>query len=160
MAKTGQYGPILPVDPVVLTSGTIEFQESASHANKRGTPVVIDANGRVDEAGTSFGAAGVYGISANEGNNGSAGANNQLVWPIKKGSRWEITLDGVLALTDIGDKVGLVKDGTTGYWYGAVSDGGDQVLIVDYVKGPGGYDIGDTKARVIVEFIDSVLQGA
>jgi hypothetical protein len=102
----------------------------------------------------------VFGITADAASNGSAGANNILVWPIKKGSKWEITLDGVLALTDLREAVGLAADSTTGYWYASTADTGAQAYVVDYVKGPGGFAIGDTKARVIIEFKDSVLQTA
>lgn len=158
MAKTGSYGPILPVDADTFSAGTREYSESASLALVRGTPCTIDSAGRVDDAATTFTA--VFGITANAAENGSADANNLIVWPIRKGSKWEITLDGVLALTDIIADVGLAADSTTGYWYASTADTGAQAVVVDYVKGPGGYEIGDTKARVIIEFKDSVLQTA
>lgn len=155
MVQTGVYGPIFPVDASVYQAGTIELEESASYAGERGTPVVIDANGRVDEAATT--PTSLYGISLSEGNNGSAGANKCQVFPIKKGSRWSIVLDGTLALTDLGTAVGILKDATTGYWYAAVADSGDQVFIHGIAPG---WDVGDTKARVIVEFLDTNLQQA
>lgn len=158
MAKTGAYQPILPADADTFVSGLREYEQSASLTGKRGTPVVIDGNGRIDEASQTF--TSVFGISANEGDNTGAGVDKIVVFPIKKGSHWEITLDGVLALTDLSAEVGLASDSTTGYWYASTADTGAQARIVDYVKGPGGYDIGDTKARVIIEFKDSVLQFA
>jgi hypothetical protein len=155
---TGAYGPILPVDAETFESGTRQYEQSASFTGKRGTPVVIDGNGRIDEAASTF--TSVFGISANTGANTGAGVDKLIVFPIRKGSKWEITLDGVLALTDLKEAVGLAADSTTGYWYASTADTGAQAYVVDYVKGPGGYEIGDTKARVIIEFKDSVLQTA
>ena len=153
----GAYGPILPRDPRIFSAGTISIPEAASLTIKRGTPVVYDSAGRADAAATSF--TSVFGISAEDGHNGTAGQYELLVWPIKQGEKWQVSLLEALAQTTLGDtNVGFVKDSTTGYWYASTADAGAQARVVDYIKGPAGLAIGDTKAQVEIVFHTTILQ--
>jgi hypothetical protein len=51
-----------------------------------------------------------------------------------------------------GGVYGIVKDGTTGFWYVDDGDGGDQVEVVRRVETPSLGAVGDTKWRGIVKF--------
>lgn len=153
----GAYIAIEPRDPRTFTSGLIPYPEAASLTIKKGTPVVIDTNGRIDAASATF--TSIYGISAEDGHNGTAGQYEILVWPIHEGTQWKVALLEALTQTTIGDTlVGFVKDATTGLWYASTADGGAQGLVVDYVRGPAGMNIGDTKAPVYVIFKTTKFQ--
>ena len=148
-----------PKDPAVWTNGTIEYPEAATQTFKRGTPVVLDSNGRIAACGAS--PASIFGVAATAGQNGSAGQYTTIVIPLRANQLWRMSL--LEALTQnlfgqSGGKVGIVKDATTGFWYASTADTGDQVVLVDYVQGPAGMVIGDTIAPVYVEFVSTVLQ--
>lgn len=145
----GTYQPWMPHDWSTFTNGTVETPEAASLTIKRGTPVVIDTNGRIDAAGTS--PTSIIGVSAEDGHNGTAGQYLMRWWPIRPNQIWRMTLLEALAQTTIGDTdAGVLIDATSGYWYASTSDGGAQVRIIDYLQGPAGFVIGDTKATVFV----------
>lgn len=137
----------------------ISTPEAASLTIKRGTPVKVDANGRIDAVAATF--TEIAGISAEDGSNGSAGANDILWQVITPGSKWRVALLEALAQTNLGDTlVGFVKDTTTGFWYASTADTGAQARIIDYVRGPlntGTVAIGDTKVPVIVVFEPTLL---
>ncbi len=153
----GAYFAWLPRDPDTFLKGMISYPEAASLTIKRGTPVVIDTNGRVDTAATTF--TSVFGVAAEDGHNGTAGQYEILVWPIKQGQQWRVPLLTALAQTNIADEeVGFVKDATTLFWYASTTDTGAQGRIVDYVRGPAGMVIGDTKAPIYVVFHTTKLQ--
>ena len=147
----------MPRDPQLFSRGLISTPEAASNASKRGALLLINASGDIAECGAA--PASITSIAAADGHNGLAEANSQLHFPIRAGDQFEVTLLETLAQGQIADTdVGFVKDATTGYWYASTADAGAQARIIDYVKGPGGWDIGDTKARVIVVFHTTKLQ--
>lgn len=151
------YIKIEPRDADTRINGLRSLPEAASLTIEAGTPVVIDSAGRIDAAASTF--TSVYGIAAEDGHNGTAGQYEILVWPIKQGSEWRIALNTALAQTDLGDTdVGLAKDTTTGLWYASTSDTGAQARVVDYLRGPAGGAIGDTKAPVFIVFHTTKLQ--
>lgn len=153
----GAYGPILPRDPHTFTGGLLEYPEAASQTFTRGTPVIIDANGRVAAAGAA--PALIFGIACDPGQNGTAGQYNTRVWPLRASEQWQISLLEALAQTQIGlVDAGVVKDATTGYWYASTADAGAQARIVDYLKAPAGLNIGDTKATIYVVFHTTKIQ--
>lgn len=154
---TFAYIAIEPRDADTRINGLRSAPEAASLTIKKGTPIVFDSAGRLDAAASTF--TSVLGISAEDGHNGTAGQYELLYWPIKQGSEWRIALNTALAQTDLGDTdVGLAKDTTTGLWYASTSDTGAQARIVDYVRGPAGGTIGDTKAPVYIVFHTTKLQ--
>lgn len=135
----------------------LSYPEAATLTIKRGTPVVIDTNGRIDAAATTF--TSVFGVAAEDGHNGTAGQYEILVWPIKSYEQWRVPLLTALTQTNMADEeVGFVKDATTTYWYASTTDTGAQGRIVDYVRGPAGLAIGDTKAPVYVVFHGTKIQ--
>lgn len=155
----GAYFAWLPHDQIIYNSGCESIPEAASLTIKRGTPVIKDANGRVDAAGAS--PALIYGVAAEDGHNGTAGQYELLVWPLRVNQKWRICLLEALAQNLLGlaaGDCGIVKDATTGFWYASTADGGAQCRIVDYVKGPAGFTIGDTKAAGIFHFHSTKLQ--
>jgi hypothetical protein len=157
MAKTGAFTAIMPRDPALFYRGLLEAPEAASQTYKRGAIVLGDAAGRIAEVAAT--PTSILGIAANDGQNGTAGQYNALYYPIRPGDQFEITLLETLAQTQLFDTdAGVVKDGTTSAWYASTADGGAQVRIIDYIKGPGGWDIGDTKARVLVIFHTTKLE--
>lgn len=134
----------------------VSIPEVASLTCKRGTPVLINANGFVDVCGAA--PASIYGLAAEDGHNGTEGQYELLVEPITNTREYEITLLETLAQTQLSEAVGLVKDATTGFWYASTADAGAQAKIVDYVRGPGGWAIGDVKARVFIRFDNANIQ--
>jgi len=155
----GYYQAIKPRDPSEYVNGTLEYPESASFAGKRGTPVVLDANGRVDEAGTT--PTSIFGISVTQGHNTGAGVDKCLVYPMRQGVQWQITLLEALAQNMMGQSDGLcgiLIDATTGYWYASTANGGAQFQIIDYLQGPAGFVIGDTLATVYGTFLTTKFQ--
>ncbi len=153
----GAYFAWLPRDPHTFIAGMLSFPEAASLAVKRGTPVVIDTNGRIDLAPVTF--TSVFGVTAEDAHNGTAGANNILVWPIRQMEQWRVPLITALAQTNIADEeVGFVGDTASGYWGASTTNTGAQGRVVDYVQGPAGLTIGDTLAPVYVVFHATKLQ--
>lgn len=146
MAQTGAYQAILPRDQRDYDGGILSYPEAASQTFKRGTPVILDSAGRIAAAGTD--PALIFGFSVEEGHNGTAGQYDALVTPLRASSQWQITLLETLAQNLIGlaaGDCGLVKDATTGFWYASTANAGAQFRLVDYLKGPAGFAIGDAK---------------
>lgn len=159
MALTGAYQRIIPRDPHILTAGSISQPEAASQTFKAGTPVIYDAAGRIAAAGAA--PAVVAGIALSDGQNGTAGQYNTVFYPLRANEQWQITLLETLAQIQLGlstGDVGLVKDATTGLWYASTADAGAQARVVDFLSGPAGYSIGDTKATVYISFHAAKLQ--
>lgn len=155
----GAYQAWLPRDPKIFVSGLVEYPEAASQTYARGTPVVLDSNGRIAAAGAS--PSSIFGVAGESGQNGTAGQFNTRVWPLRANDIWQLTLNEALAQNLIGQAggdLGVVKDATSGFWYGSTGDGGAQCRIVDYLQGPAGFNIGDTKATVFVMFHTTKLQ--
>lgn len=155
----GAYVAWLPRDPQILISGFREYPEAATQTYKRGTPVTLDSNGRIAAAGASPNP--IYGVAGEDGQNGTAGQYLTRVYPLRANQEWQIALTNTLAQNLIGQAggdLGVVKDATSGYWYGDTGDGGAQCRIVDYLQGPAGFAIGDTKALVFVVFHTTKLQ--
>lgn len=153
----GAYFAWLPRDPKQYMSGMISYPEAASLVVKRGTPVVIDTNGRIDTAASTF--TSFFGVTAEDAHNGTAGQYEILVWPIRQGDQWRVPLLTAFAQTNIADEeVGFAPDTTSKYWYASTTDTGAQGRIVDYVRGPAGMVIGDTKIPVYVVFHTTKFQ--
>lgn len=147
----------IPVVPHGAHPPLVSTPEAASLAIKKGTPVLIDSAGRVAAAGTTF--TEIAGFSAEDGHNGTAGQYEMLWIPVTPGSKWRVALLEALAQSQLGDTlVGWVKDtGSSGLWYVSTADTGAQSRLIDYVRGPAGGTIGDTKAAVIVVFEPTIL---
>lgn len=153
----GQYVAWLPRSPRVYNSGTISIPEAASLTAKRGTPGLYDANGRADVVAAGPALTGF--IFAEDGHNGTAGQYEVLVWPLRADDEWVIPILNTLAQSQIGKTdFGIVKDATTSYWYGDSGDGGAQFKPIDYVRGPAGFVIGDTKWLAIGKFHTTKIQ--
>lgn len=157
MAVTGAYKAWLPRDPQILTAGTISVPESASLTAKRGTPGLWDGSGNAAACTTLPTVIGF--IFAEDGHNGSANANSVLVWPLRANQQWQVVLLDALALTQIADtELGIVQDTVTNFWYASTADTGAQCRAVDYLTGPAGFNIGDSKAAIFVEFHTTKIQ--
>jgi hypothetical protein len=153
----GAYVAWQPRDPDILEAGTIPIPESASLTAKRGTPGIWDSAGQAAACTTAPTSIGF--IFADDGHNTTAGAYNILVWPLRANQQWRIALSDALTQAFIGRQlIGVVQDTVTNYWYGSTADGGSQCKAVDYLSGPAGFNIGDTKALVYVEFIYTKIQ--
>jgi len=157
----GAYFPWYPFDQNVYDECIEEWPESASLTGLAGTPVIIDSNGRIDECGTSPSV--IYGVLAADGKNGTAAQYKNLVIRLRAGDKWVICVDEALAQNLLGvaaGNLGVVKDATTGLWYGSTGDAGDQCRAVGYIQGttPPGFQIGDTKWAAFVVFDDANLQ--
>jgi len=124
------------------------LDEVASFVGKAGTPVLKNSAGRIDECGTA--PALIYGVIAEDGHDAAASDTNKiLVYRIRPGDKWVIPVSEALALNMLGvaaGDLGIVKDSTTGLWYGSTGDAGAQCRVVDFEKGPTppGFAIGDT----------------
>lgn len=148
----GTFLAIQPRDPRIFEEGAKEYPEAASQTYKKGALVIL-SSGTIAEAGAA--PATVFGIALKDGNNAADTSTNALVYPIKGNEDFSITLLESLTQAMLGSQdCGVVKDATTGVWYASTADGGAQVRIVDYAKGPAfnNLGVGDTKARVVVNF--------
>lgn len=155
----GQYFGWYPFDQSAINECTHSHPEAASFAAKRGTPVLKDTNGRIDVCGTS--PALIYGVTLEDGHNGTAGQYNVLVAEIRAGDAWVIPILEAMALNQqglAGGDCGIVKDATTGLWYGSTADAGAQCRIFEAEPPPAGMNIGDTKWPGRVKFHSSKLQ--
>lgn len=153
----GVYVAWQPRDAKILIQGLISVPESASLTAKRGTPGLWDANGRAAAVGASPASIGF--IFAEDGHNGTAGANNVLVIPLRTEDLWIIPITNAMAQNQFGlVDFGVVKDATTSYWYGDSGDAGAQFRPVDYITGPAGFVIGDTKWLAIGKFHSTKIQ--
>lgn len=155
---TGLYGPIEPHSPSILNRGTIELPEKASQTFKKGVPLVLNG-GYLEEAGAS--PSTIAYISAQAGQNGgSDGTYKTLAYRVVAGDQWRMAMQDAVAIADHGGVYGIVKDGTSGYWYGDDDDAGDQIFVVRWVETPALGAVGDTKALAIVEFQTGNIAGA
>lgn len=155
MATTGTYVPITPVDPTVYERGTRSVFEGATDTSKRGTPKIY-TSGLIGPAGTSPSV--IAAISAEDGHNATSGTKEEIIWPLNSSDQYYCTVLETLAQSSIGTDVGLVKDSTTGLWYGSTADAGAQAYIVDYVRGPAGFAIGDAKWLAKIKFHAAKIQ--
>lgn len=155
----GAYFAWRAFDQTIYTARTESIPESASLIINAGVPVIKDANGRIAEAGVS--PALIYGVSLEPGHNGTAGQYNIAIARINSGDVWIIPQLEATAQNEFGlaaGDLGVVKDATTGYWYGSTADGGAQCRAIDYEQQPAGMSLGDTKAPVHVIFHQTKLQ--
>ncbi len=154
----GAYQAWLPRDQAIYEGGTIEVPESANLTALRGTPGLWNSSGQAAACTTAPTSIGF--IFASTGSNAAAGANTVRVWPLKYGQQWKVYLLDALTQAMIGypTLLGIVQDTVTNFWYATTSNTGAQCQIVDYETGPGGMNIGDTKAPVYVEFVYAKLQ--
>ena len=157
MANTGAYQAWLPRDPQSFGAGTILVPEAASLTALRGTPGIWDTNGRAAACTTAPTAIGF--IFADAGHNGTAGQYSVPVWPVREGQQWQVVLKEALAQSQIGNtNLGIVQDTVTNFWYASTADTGAQFVILDYLQGPAGFNIGDTKATVYGYFHATKIQ--
>lgn len=155
----GAYFAWYPFDQSVYTHCNEEQPEAASLTVKRGTPIVLDTNGRIDALGASAGTP--YGVITATGQNGTAGQYKNVITRLRAGDVWVIPLLEALAqnlMGQSGGNLGLVKDATTGFWYGSTANSDAQCRIVDWVQIPGGLTIGDTVTAVKVVFHEDKIQ--
>lgn len=151
--SAGTYQPIVPWDLEAFRSGALPYLESASFAGKIGTPSTIDANGRLAEAGTTFGQA--FAILAKDAANLASAGSPIMAYAIRPDVIFEVTLNEAFALTQIGKSYGLVKDATTKAWYLSTADIGNQMTIVAQHPATA---VGDTKMRVLARFNPAAIQ--
>lgn len=150
---TGTYQDIVPYDLEFLRSGIIPLKEAATVTAKRGGIGTINSSGFVAEAAASFTTA--FCVLAEDGHNASGTGTNIQAWPILSHQLYEITLNEAWAQNLTNTVVGLVKDGTTGKWYGSTANAGGQFLLLWQVPT---WAVGDTKSRVIGRFLSSYIQ--
>jgi hypothetical protein len=157
MAVAGPYKPITPFSASIYQRGTVSIPEKASQTFKKGAPLVLNG-GYLEEAGTAP-ATAAY-IAAQDGQNGASdGLYNSLAYRIVAGDQYEFSCEDALTVADNGAVYGLVKDGTTGFWYLDEADTADQVVIL-FPSGVTSQASGDTKARAIGEFQTANIAGA
>jgi hypothetical protein len=159
MAVTGAYFAWRAYDQSIYDRCTVSIPEAASLAIKKGTPILIDSNGRASEPGT--GPALIFGVALEDAHNGTAGQYNLLVARIRVGDVWTIPILETMAQNLFGvaaGDVGIVKDATTGLWYGSTADAGAQARIQENVAWPAGLNIGDAKWPAHVIFHSTKLQ--
>lgn len=137
----GVYQAIVPWDLEFIRQGTIKMLEPASFTQKRGTPVIF-SSGVLAVAGTGF-TTGLVGFLAEDGHNAAAQREIE-VWPARLGVLYEISLLTAIADNLRGVAMGLLADGTTGFWY---ADNADTVDQVKYIRPVEGWATGDTKSR-------------
>lgn len=155
----GAYFAWYAFDQDIYKECTESHPEAASLTIKKGTPVIKDTNGRIDAAGTSPSL--IYGVALEDGHNGTAGQYNILVARLRGGDTWVIPQLEATAQNQFGlaaGDLGVVKDATTGLWYGSTADAGAQCRSRGYISKPNGMDLGDTKAPVFVQFHTTKLQ--
>lgn len=155
---TGSYKaqPIIPFDNSIYERGTESLKEGITETFKKGSPVIIDADGFVNKYA---GGGTVYGIAAEDAHNGAAdGTYEVLVHRAIPGERWLVTYQDAIDQTDIGDTFGLVEDGATGTWYLDEADVTDEMVVVGIPQGPGGTAIGDTIKYVYAAFLQTTVQ--
>lgn len=158
MAITGTYEAWLPRDPDIFEKGTLYIAEAASCTAKRGTPGLYSAGGYAAACTTAPTSIGF--VFAEDAHNiTTSGTKSVLVWPLRATSVWRITITDALTQAMLGvQEFGVVQDTVTGYWYGSTADAGSQCRVLDYAQGPSGFSIGDSKARVYVEFHYTKIQ--
>lgn len=159
--SAGAYFPWIAFDQSIYNACTEEWPESLSLACKRGTPILIDANGRVDDCGASPNP--IYGVALEDGHNGTAGQYQIRIARLRVNDKWIIPVLEAMAQNMFGlagGDLGILKDATTSFWYGSTNDAGAQCRVTDYIKGttPPGFTIGDTKWAGIVQFHSTKLQ--
>lgn len=153
----GAYQAWLPRDPDIYSAGTISVPEGANLTALRGTPGLWNSSGQAVACTTAPTAIGF--IFAGTGSNAAAGANNILVWPLRVHQQWKVYLLDALAQAQIGYALlGVVQDTVTNFWYASTADTGAQCKAIDYESGPGGMNIGDTKAPIYAEFVYAKIQ--
>lgn len=155
----GQYFAWYAFDQIVYDIRGEEHPEAASLTIKRGTPIKLDSNGRVDALGSSAGTP--YGVTLEAGHNGTAGQYRIKVARLAPGDVWVVPLLEALAQNLVGQSggdCGLVKDSTTGFWYASTANSDAQCRVVGYIEPPAGMNIGDTKAPIKVQFHEDKLQ--
>lgn len=146
----GAYLPIRPWSANIYTRGTVSLPEKASQTYKVGAPLVFNG-GYVEEAGSA--PSTVRFIAARDGQNGgSDGTYTTEAWPIGADDLWEASFEDSLAVADNGANYGIVKDGTTGFWYVDDGDTADQVEVIGPLQRPDLGAVGDTKWRGIIKF--------
>lgn len=146
----GAYQPIRPFSPNIYERGTVSLPEKASQTFKVGAPLIYNG-GYVEEAGSA--PSTVRFIAAENGHNGgSDGTYSVIAWPIGADDLWECSFEDSLAVADNGGVYGIVKDGTTGFWYMDDADTGDQAESIVPLVTPALGAVGDTKWRGLIKF--------
>lgn len=156
----GQYFGWYAFDQSVYTNCGEELPESASLNIKRGTPIVIDSNGRCAALGASAGTP--YGVAAEDSHNLAVSATNLIrITRLRAGDTWVIPLVQAAAqnlLGQSGGDLGLVKDSTTGYWGGSTANADAQCRVTGYDLVVGGVGLGDTLVPTKVIFHEDKIQ--